>query len=57
LNHSFSLGTNVMAPGLRVIVSFAMPAGAIVYAPVSVLAVPWPLSSQFAKRTASQKET
>jgi len=53
LYHSFSLGRKIRAPGLRVIVLFVIPSAVIVYAPVSVSPLPFPLFSQFAKRSAS----
>jgi hypothetical protein len=56
LYHSFSLVTKTVAPALRVTVvpllGVAVPPSSV-YAPVSVSPPPWPLCSQFEKRSAS----
>jgi hypothetical protein len=50
-------GEEAIAPGLRVIVLFAIPSAVMVYDPVSVSPLACPLFSQFAKRSALAKPT
>jgi hypothetical protein len=60
LYHSFSLGRKMVAPAFRVILRPLEGVGvppSRVYAPLSVSPFPWPLFSQFAKRTVSYQVT